>query len=476
MSTGPDTFTEVLHPDSARFPRARLSVVKGPDKGTEVVLEGQTVVVGSDESCQLKLTDGSVSRRHFELSGGPGGYRMRDLRSTNGVFIEGVQVLDAKLSDKVRLEVGRSELRFEPERHEISWPLSPHERFGDVLGKSTTMRRAFALLERAAPTDSSVVLEGETGTGKEALARAIHERSARKDSPFVVVDLSASSEQLIESDLFGHDVSVSRPMARPGAFEEAEGGTLYLDEIAELPLALQPRLLRVLESRELKRPGQGGTVKVNVRLLASTQKDLEAEVKAGRFREDLFFKLAVFRVRVPPLRERPEDIGMLVRTFEMRQRTSTPLSDEMVDMLSRHDWPGNVRELRSVLERLAAFPDLGAGAIARALGKNMEGDEASGARMGQEMSRQLLAMPYHEAKDRVPRELREDLPHRTPESRQRGGHPRCAARRSAAPVGAPHDAPARHLGHRTNKHSIKRTAAAERLSTLSGRDGVSTGR
>ncbi len=398
-----DQLTEVLQAEIARFPRARLTVTKGPDKGLEVVLEGQSVVVGSDESCQLRLTDTSVSRRHFELSGGPGGYRLRDLRSTNGVRIEGVQVLDGKLVDKARLSVGRTELRFEPERTEVQWPLSPHERFGETLGRSLIMRRLFALLERAAPTESPVILEGGPGTGKEVLARSIHDKSARREEPFVVVDLGASSEPLMDSDLFGHDVSSARPAARPGAFEEAEGGTLYLDEISELTNGLQAKLLRALETKEIKRPGVGGTAKVDVRVVASTQKDLEAEVKAGRFREDLYFKLSVFRVRVPPLRERPEDVPQLVRHFESKNQGGAALSDEMLDMLSRHDWPGNVRELRNVLERLAAFPDLGAGAIARALGKNLDAsnDEASGAKLRAEMSNQLLSLPYHEAKDRV---------------------------------------------------------------------------
>ncbi|MCU0695442.1 MAG: sigma 54-interacting transcriptional regulator [Myxococcaceae bacterium] len=397
-----DQMTEVLHAEVARFPRAKLAVVKGPDKGVEVLLEGQTVVVGSDESCQLRLSDPSVSRRHVELSGGPGGYRLRDLRSTNGVFIEGVQVLDARLSDKTRFTVGRNELRFEPERSEVQWPLSVHERFGEVLGKSLVMRRVFALLERASATESPIVLEGEAGTGKEVLARAIHERSPRREGPFVVVDLGASNEALMESDLFGHDVSSARPVARPGAIEEAEGGTLYLDEVTELPNALQARLLRALETKEFKRPGQGGVAKVDVRVVASTQKDLDVEVKAGRFREDLSFRLSVFRVRVPPLRERPDDIPQLVRHFEAKARAGTALSDETVEMLTRHDWPGNVRELRSVLERLAAFPDLGAGAIARALGKSLDtGEENSGAKLRNEMSQQLLSLPYHEAKDRV---------------------------------------------------------------------------
>lgn len=395
--------TEVLQTEVARFPRARLTVVRGPDKGAEVRLEGQPVIVGSDESCQLRLGDPSVSRKHLELTGGPGGYRLRDLRSTNGVFIEGVQVLDARLTDKTRLIVGRNELRFEPERAQVQWPLSMSDRFGEVWGKSLVMRRVFAMLEKSAHTDSSVVLEGESGTEKEGLARGIHGRGAREDGPFVVVDLGASNEALMESDLFGHEVSSSKPVARPGALEEANGGTLYLDEVTELPKALQAKLLRALETGEFKRPAQRGLAKIDVRVIASTTKDLDAEVKAGRFREDLSIRLSVFRVRIPPLRERLEDVPQLVRQFESR-RGGNQLTDETVEMLARHDWPGNVRELRSVLDRLAVFPDLGAQAITRALGKTPEPSaaEAQGAsHIQSEIGQKLLELPYHEAKDRV---------------------------------------------------------------------------
>jgi two-component system response regulator GlrR len=397
---GNEGVTELLQSEVARFPRARLSVARGPDKGGEVVLEGQTVLIGSDEACQLRLSDPAVSRRHFELSGGPGGYRLRDLRSTNGVFIDDVQVLDARLTGKVRITLGRTELRFEPERQEIQWPLSGSDRFGEALGRSTAMRRVFALLERAAPTDSAIVLEGEAGTGKELLARGVHQHGGRADGPFVVVDVGALGEQVVESDLFGHDLGAlahQRGAARPGAFEEAHGGTLYLDEVCELPLPVQARLLRVLESRQLKRGGQ--SVPVDVRIVASTQKDLEAEVRAGRFREDLYFRLAVFRVRVPALRERPEDIPMLARLFESRGR-GQPISPDAVEMLSRHDWPGNVRELRNVVERLGAFPDLGANALARALGRAGD-EETSDARLRAEMMKTLFSLPYHEAKERV---------------------------------------------------------------------------
>ena len=392
--------TQLLHPKVARFPRARLFVSKGPDRGREVWLEGQTVLVGSDEACQLRLTDSAVSRRHMELSGGPGGYRLRDLRSTNGVLIDGVQVMEAKLRARARLLLGRTELRFEPESEEIEWPLSPCERFGAALGRSTAMRRVFALLERAAATDAPIVMEGEPGTGKELLARAVHDAGSRREGPFVVVEVGAFASALIESELFGREPGPYAPKAalRPGALEEANGGTLFIDQLDQLPPPAQGRLARALEARQLRRGS--ASLELNVRIITATQVDLEAEVAAGRFREDLFFRLSVVRIRVPSLRERLEDVPMLARAFEARLKYGRPIANETIEMLAHHDWPGNVRELRAVVERLCAFPDLGASALGLALVKPAERDPIAAPAQDENM-KQLFELPYHEAKERV---------------------------------------------------------------------------
>jgi transcriptional regulator with GAF, ATPase, and Fis domain len=247
-------------------------------------------------------------------------------------------------------------LRVEPRQALVLPSESTH--FGDAIGHSIAMRTIFGVLERIAPTDASVLLEGETGTGKDVIARAIHQTSPRKDKSFVVVDCGAVSYSLIESELFGHErgAFTGAVASRQGAFELAGRGTVFLDEVGELPLDVQPKLLRVLESGEFRRVGGNKTLQAEARIVAATKRDLRGEVERGKFREDLYFRLAVVPVTVPPLRSRREDIPPLVERFLELARKRDPnasmtLSQTTVATLSAHDWPGNVRELRNVLDR-----------------------------------------------------------------------------------------------------------------------------
>ncbi|HYJ10473.1 MAG TPA: sigma-54 dependent transcriptional regulator, partial [Polyangiaceae bacterium] len=231
--------------------------------------------------------------------------------------------------------------------------------FGDVLGPSLAMRSIFGVLERIAPTDASILIEGETGTGKDMLARAVHQQSQRKDQPFVVVDCGAVSYSLIESELFGHErgAFTGAVATRQGAFELAGRGTVFLDEVGELPIDVQPKLLRVLESGEFRRVGGNKTLRAEARIIAATKRNLKEEVERGKFREDLYFRLSVVPITVPPLRTRREDVPSLVERFlEVARKRDTAaasisLSRETIAALSAHDWPGNVRELRNVLDR-----------------------------------------------------------------------------------------------------------------------------
>ncbi len=242
----------------------------------------------------------------------------------------------------------------------------PLAQFGDVIGRSPEMQRLFSLLARLAPTDSTILLTGESGTGKEVIAEAIHRRSLRANGPFIVFDCSAVAPGLIESELFGHEAGAftNAIRTRSGLFADASGGTLLLDEIGELPLELQPKLLRALAKGEVRRVGASTATQVDVRVIAATHRNLERAIKAGRFRADLYFRLAVIMLQIPPLRLRPEDIAPLARHFitcmASEESARVLLTPYIVAALTSYHWPGNVRELRNVIERLLALGDLGA--------------------------------------------------------------------------------------------------------------------
>jgi len=345
--------------------RCRLQVLSGPDKGAQVEVESTWIRVGAQTGCDLALTDRLVSGHHFEILLDEAGYRLRDLESTNGTFVAGHRVRDVYLNPGTVIYVGESRLRFDPLDESVSVDLSQRDRFGEMVGSSVVMRALFAKLERIAPTDASVLINGETGTGKELVAEAVHHHSLRASGPFVVVDCGSIPDNLIASELFGHErgAFTGAVTTYAGAFERAHGGTIFLDEIGELPLELQPNLLGVLERRQVRRLGSSKPVPVDIRVVAATNRDLASEMNRGSFRSDLFYRLAVVQVRVPALRERPEDIPVLAQHFaELLGNSSgisSHLSRETLDSLRHHPFPGNVRELRNVIERSMVLAEAG---------------------------------------------------------------------------------------------------------------------
>jgi DNA-binding NtrC family response regulator len=327
------------------------------------VLEG-VASIGSHAGNTLVLNEPTVSRCHAEIRLEDERIVVRDLGSTNGTFVDGVRVREAFLRSGNVVRLGAAEVRFELDGRRHFLPVSDATRFGELVGGSAAMRRVFGVLEKAARTDSTLILEGETGTGKTRAAAALHELSSRASKPFLVVDCGALPPSLLEAELFGHEKGAFTGAAarRMGVFEEADGGTVLLDEIGELPLELQPRLLRVLEEKQVKRLGQNRWTPVDVRILAATHKDLRAEVNAGRFRADLYFRLAVLKVSMPALRERPEDIpevakALLEQLGARPQRHPALFAPDFLGSLARPSWKGNVRELRNYLERCLTFEE-----------------------------------------------------------------------------------------------------------------------
>ena len=348
------------------LPRLALVVLAGPDRGQEYVMDGALLRIGKASKNDVVLAHQTVSRAHCEIVREPRGYLLRDLGSTNGTLLDGAEIREAYLRPGAVVTVGEIELKVRTfaERIEVLPSELPH--FGEVVGRSQRMREVFGLLERLAPSDATVLLGGETGTGKDIVARAIHRASPRRDRPFVVVDCGSVVASLIESELFGHEKGAFTGATdrRQGAFELAHGGTLFLDEIGELPLDLQPKLLRSLEQRSFRRVGSNKEQRVDIRVVAATKRNLAAEVERGKFREDLYFRLAVVPIELPPLRERKEDLPLLVERLltelQIGEDRSVRIAPVVVEALAAHEWPGNVRELRNVLARatfLAATSD-----------------------------------------------------------------------------------------------------------------------
>jgi len=339
----------------------RLRVVAGPDQGKEHMLDEGTTMVGTHADNDLVLSDATVSRYHLEIRVRRDGIEIRDLDTTNGTKHGGARVGQVVLTGPARLRLGKhTEMDVEPVDTNVDLGEWPSDRFGDVLGTTQPMKRLFALLAKAAPTEATIMLQGETGTGKEAIAEAVHGHSRRSKGPFVVVDCGSIPHELIASELFGHAKGsfTGAGADKQGLIEAADHGTLFLDEIGELALDLQPQLLRVLDRRQVRRVGETQSIDVDIRVIAATHRDLRAMVKAGQFREDLYYRLAVVATFVPPLRERKADIPALATWFaEKMGRGSFAQSPALLEQLQHHDWPGNVRELRNVVERALSLGD-----------------------------------------------------------------------------------------------------------------------
>jgi transcriptional regulator with GAF, ATPase, and Fis domain len=333
-------------------PVLAVDVIAGPERGKTASVPGPEIRIGSGKGCELVIHDGTVSRQHVIIRLEDGRIRVIDEGSKNGTCLDGNYVRDAYARPDSQIQIGDTTLRLRMANSMVTLELSAHERFGGLLGRSIAMRRMFSLLERVAGSDATVLVEGETGTGKELVAEAIHEHSRRTQGPFVVFDCSAVSASLIESELYGHvkGAFTGAVADRAGAFESADGGTLFLDEIGELPLDLQPKLLRTLERREVRRVGANTVRTVDLRVVAATNRALAREVDAGRFREDLFYRLNVVTVNLPPLRERLDDVPFLVEHFT-KQMSGAPLPDKTVRAFAQQSWPGNVRELRNAVTR-----------------------------------------------------------------------------------------------------------------------------
>jgi len=343
---------------SARLRRCRVEVVTGADAGLVRDIETSVIRIGARRGNDVQLTDSKVSGLHCEIRLDDRGYRLRDLDSTNGTFVGELRVREVWLKPGQEFRVGHTLLRFVPMQDIVEIPLSKRDTFESVTGSSVKMREIFATLEKVAPSELTVLVTGETGTGKELVAHAIHAASKRATRAFVRVNCAAIPQGLIASELFGHEKGAftGALQRRIGRFESADGGTLFLDEVCELPAETQIALLRVLQEREFERVGSNHPIQVDVRVLTATNRNLRAAVADGKFREDLFYRLNVFPIAVPSLRERTDDIPLLVeylleRSAKKAGKKIKRIEKTTLDLFKAYGWPGNVRELQNVVER-----------------------------------------------------------------------------------------------------------------------------
>lgn len=351
------------HPLSEGFPvqKLTLAVTNGPDKGITKTFEKPVIRLGADPLCDIVLTDPTVSRMHAEVRRRGENIELVDLDSTNGTFIDGISVGRVDLKPNAIFQVGRTQFRLTSRTEQVSVEVTDRTRYGNIVGASPALREIFSILDRVAPSDLSVVIEGETGTGKELIAQALHEQSNRDDKPFVVFDCSAFPATLLESELFGHEKGAfSGAMNRHrGVFERADGGTIFFDELGEMDIEFQAKFLRVLETGDVRRVGGEKVFNVDVRVVCATNRNLEELVEEKKFRRDLFYRLAKVRFNLPALRDRAEDVPVLAEHFlDMMagENAAKPLiTEDAIRTLQAYHWPGNIRQLKNVIEKAVAL-------------------------------------------------------------------------------------------------------------------------
>ena len=384
--------TATLARDVAELPVGALVPVIGAKASPAVFrLRAGGCIVGAGAGAHILVNETTVSRRHVELTLVPEGVVVADLGSRNGTFYLGQRVEKMVLALGSRIRVGNVEVAIDADTDGLVERLSEAETsYRGLVGVSGAMRRLFAVLKRLEGSLVNVLVQGESGVGKELVARAIHAGSARASGPLYAVNCGALARELVASELFGHKrgAFTGAVEQRVGAFEAAHGGTLFLDEVGELPIDVQPVLLRALESGEVRAVGDTEARRVDVRVVAATNKSLEDEVKAGRFRGDLFYRLAVVKLEVPPLRDRPDDVELLAATFA-RAAGLAELGPEIVQQLARMPWPGNARELRNAVEAYVAIGSL-------------PGAPAGGLQALDHLMQKVIdpALPYAEQKER----------------------------------------------------------------------------